>query len=53
MKEVAQKAPLEMIGIAPTKQNFYIGGLILLIGVYEGFLALTAGGADGDAMAGL
>lgn len=53
MKEVALKSPLQMIGIAPTRQNAILGGLILLIGLYEGYVAVTSGADDGDTMPGM
>ena len=44
---------LEKLGLAPTKQNKILGGLILAIGVYEGVIALNAASDAGDAMVGM
>ena len=51
MTEVTPKGMLESVGIANNKQNLILGSLILLIGLYEGFLALQGG--DGSSMPGM
>ena len=51
MKDVKSKSALETIGIAPTRQNAILGGLILLTGLIQGVQALNGGDSgDGDSM---
>jgi hypothetical protein len=46
MIEVKPKSFFDIIGIQPTTTNLVLGSLIVLIGFYEGYLAIT-GGDDG------